>query len=238
MAEFAQRGIAAAGAMVQGFTPKCMIMVEPDGGNSMACEPLPYFPYNTLDAALASELPETAHTGIYIDGTRIVDAQPRLARAGELGIRRVVDLDDLPEELRTPQGLLPLLGAIDLVLLNRDLAAYLWGDGDRRAGLASLCAAGPSVAVLTLGPDGALVADRSGRIAAIAAMPVEPRDTTGAGDTFAAAFIVSWLSGQAPEDAARFAAVAAALSTQAEGARGLLPTTAEVLAALNGQQST
>jgi ribokinase len=53
-------------------------------------------------------------------------------------------------------------------------------------------------------------------------------DTTGAGDCFAAALSWALGMGQALGDAARFASRAAALSVTAPGARGGLPTHAEV----------
>jgi 2-dehydro-3-deoxygluconokinase len=90
---------------------------------------------------------------------------------------------------------------------------------------------GAKIVALTLGRDGALVATaaRSERIAAIA---VEAVDATGAGDMFDGAFLAEYLNGGDPFAAARFATVAAALSTLGYGAIAPMPRRAETLAAL------
>ena len=57
---------------------------------------------------------------------------------------------------------------------------------------------------------------------------VEPRDTVGAGDTFAGALAAELAAGRAWEPALRYANVAAALSTLALGAQAAMPTRAQV----------
>lgn len=86
---------------------------------------------------------------------------------------------------------------------------------------------------LKRGAEGCTVATREGRVR-IAPHPVRPVDATGAGDTFAGALLARLLAGDAPEDAARYANVAAALSTQGYGAVAPIPRAVEVLAALRG----
>jgi ribokinase len=61
---------------------------------------------------------------------------------------------------------------------------------------------------------------------------VEPRDTVGAGDTFAGTLAAELSAGRAWDAALRHANVAAALSTLAIGAQAAMPTRAEVEAAL------
>jgi 2-dehydro-3-deoxygluconokinase len=85
--------------------------------------------------------------------------------------------------------------------------------------------------LLKLGPDGVLVATREGR-RRIAGFPVEAVDATGAGDTFAGAFLARRLAGDEVEDAARYANAAAALSTLGYGAVAPIPREAEVRAFL------
>jgi sugar/nucleoside kinase (ribokinase family) len=60
------------------------------------------------------------------------------------------------------------------------------------------------------------------------ALPVEAVDTTGAGDCFHAALIAAKLDGADLPEALAFASAAAAIKVQHEGARGGLPTRAEV----------
>jgi ribokinase len=57
---------------------------------------------------------------------------------------------------------------------------------------------------------------------------VQAVDTTGAGDSFAAAFTFAMLKGQKPVAAATFANAAAALSTRGLGSRATIPTHDEV----------
>jgi fructoselysine 6-kinase len=77
-------------------------------------------------------------------------------------------------------------------------------------------ARGVAVAVVTRGPEGATVVTREG-VWHVPAEPVEPVDTTGAGDSFIAAFLLARLGGAAPEQAARAGVRAARLTCLHEG---------------------
>ena len=92
-------------------------------------------------------------------------------------------------------------------------------------------ALGPRVVALKLGERGALVADGDRRIQ-LPPHPCRPVDATGAGDTFAGALLARMVAGDALEDAARYASVAAALSTEGYGAVEPIPRAAQVRAAL------
>ena len=67
------------------------------------------------------------------------------------------------------------------------------------------------------------------RIAPFACKPV---DATGAGDTFGGAFVARLVAGDSLRDAGRYAAAAAALSTEGYGAVAPIPRAAAVRAAL------
>ena len=90
---------------------------------------------------------------------------------------------------------------------------------------------GAPVVVLKLGKAGALVATPKGR-ERIVARPVAAVDATGAGDCFDGAFLAEFVRAADPFAAARFANVAAALSTLGYGAVAPLPRRAEVEAAM------
>jgi 2-dehydro-3-deoxygluconokinase len=90
--------------------------------------------------------------------------------------------------------------------------------------------------LLKLGKDGVLVATREAR-RRIAGFPVQAVDATGAGDTFAGAFLARRLAGEEVEDAARYANAAAALSTLGYGAVAPIPREAEVRAFLAARGS-
>ncbi|MER5441426.1 sugar kinase [Streptomyces sp. NPDC002790] len=81
---------------------------------------------------------------------------------------------------------------------------------------------GPSVVVLKMGEQGALLA-HDGTVTRIPPHPVDPVDTTGAGDTFDGAFAARLLAGATATEAARYAAVAAALTTTGPGAVTPIP---------------
>jgi len=66
----------------------------------------------------------------------------------------------------------------------------------------------------------------------IAPHPCSPVDATGAGDTFGGAFVSRLIAGDSLRQAAHYAAVAAALSTEGYGAVEPIPHSDRVLAAL------
>lgn len=86
--------------------------------------------------------------------------------------------------------------------------------------------------VVTLGARGALVVPSSGEVAVVRPPAVSVVDTTGAGDCFCGALCVALARGESLVDATRYAVVAGALSTTGVGARGALPTDADIRAML------
>ena len=81
---------------------------------------------------------------------------------------------------------------------------------------------GAKTVALKLGAQGALLADGERRIR-LAPHACKPVDATGAGDTFGGAFLARWVAGDDLEQAGRYAAVAAALSTEGYGAVDPIP---------------
>lgn len=92
-------------------------------------------------------------------------------------------------------GLQPLLDRATLLFCGAGDAATVWGlDSDPRAvaeGLLEQSAA--ELVVLTLGADGAVTLDRTGRFTAQSSAAVEIVDPIGAGDALAAGFLHRWL---------------------------------------------
>ena len=96
---------------------------------------------------------------------------------------------------------------------------------------------GPIV-VVKRGAAGA-VAARSGEVPVrVEAMPANPADTTGAGDSFNAGFLRAWLDGGTLRDCLELGAVCGALSTRAVGGVDAQPTFAEATAALAAWRSS
>lgn len=90
---------------------------------------------------------------------------------------------------------------------------------------------GAGVVALKTGAAGAWIADAHRRVR-IAPHRCRPVDATGAGDVFGGAFVARLVAGDDLERAGRYAAVAAALSTEGFGAVAPIPRATQVLAAL------
>ncbi len=93
-----------------------------------------------------------------------------------------------------------------------------------------LLAKGVGGVIITLGTQGALLVEKAGEGILIPSQKVEAVDSTAAGDSFSGAFAFALASGYLPENAARFAGCAAALSVTKLGAQPSLPFYREVLA--------
>ncbi|MBT2212280.1 MULTISPECIES: sugar kinase [Actinomadura] len=121
----------------------------------------------------------------------------------------------------------------DIALPNLTEGRALTGADDPRDVLAAFVRRGPSIVVLKMGAEGALVA-HEGTVTRIDPHPVRQVDPTGAGDTFDGAFAARLLDGEPVPEAARYAAVAAALTTTGPGAVTPIPRRGTVDAALAG----
>lgn len=127
-----------------------------------------------------------------------------------------------------------LIRQADICLPSYEDVAAISGlqDPDR---LADFCLElGASVVALKLGADGALLVDGRQRIR-IPPFPCRPVDATGAGDTFGGALLARLAAGDSLEAAGRYAAVAAALSTEGYGAVAPIPLAGQVRAAMQRQ---
>ena len=119
----------------------------------------------------------------------------------------------------------------DVALPGLDDAAALTGLTDPVAIADFYLALGPQIVALKMGAAGTLLATPERRLR-IPPFPCTPIDATGAGDTFCGSFLARLLAGDAPENAARYAACAAALSTTGHGAVAPIPHAVTVMAAL------
>ena len=125
--------------------------------------------------------------------------------------------DPTPLALRLPPArLAPALARADWVSANASEARALTGFDPPRA--AEALAQGRLGATVRDGAAGSWLAVAGEAAAHVAGFPVEAVDATGAGDTHNGAFIAALLEGRGPEEAARFANAAAALSVLRLGA--------------------
>jgi sugar/nucleoside kinase (ribokinase family) len=122
----------------------------------------------------------------------------------------------------------------DVALMNGEEGTLLTNIADPESAARRLVDLGPSVAVITSGKDGAVVATSAG-VTSLPAIPVDVVFDIGAGDAFHAGFLAVWERGGDPVAAARFASHAAALKIGREPIPELLPTRDDVLAAMAGE---
>jgi ribokinase len=124
-----------------------------------------------------------------------------------------------------------LLPVVDVVLPNLPEAQRLTGHTQPEPCALALVEAGAEVVALKLGGDGCLIGDREG-FRHIPAFAVETRDTTGAGDTFAAGVIAGFLGGLDWCSAAVLGNAMGAMAATRVGAGTLIPWAQETLGML------
>ena len=129
-----------------------------------------------------------------------------------------------------------ILREADLFFPNEREAALMTGRTDPEEMLEALSAKGARNIGLKLGASGAMLS-WGGELIRCPPFPVEPIDTTGAGDCFDAGFIYAWLKGESPEECLRTAAICGALSTRALGGNVGFPLQEELEEALETVRS-
>lgn len=140
-----------------------------------------------------------------------------------------------PEEAK--KQILWGLSQADVVKISDEEVEFLWGITDTKEAADKLLKEyGVKLAMVTLGPKGAYIANGNGN-ATVTCPPVKPIDTTGAGDIFGGSAVSQLLrTGKAPEALEAeelaaivgFASTAASLSTQKTGGIPSIPSEEEV----------
>jgi sugar/nucleoside kinase (ribokinase family) len=125
-----------------------------------------------------------------------------------------------------------VLTQADILTPSEEEALLITGKTTVDEAAAALLALGPQVVAVTCGVQGAVVYSADEKVV-IPEYPVQPLDNVGAGDVFAAAFLVGLLEGMSLTAAGNFANTAAALKVKKQGGIGRgLPTRQEVEQAL------
>jgi 2-dehydro-3-deoxygluconokinase len=127
--------------------------------------------------------------------------------------------------------LLEALALADICLPSRDDVTAILDLQDRDAIVDRLLGLGAKIVALKLGAEGCYLAAGDALRALVPPHPVTPVDATGAGDCFGGAFVARLVAGETPLAAARYASVAAALSTQDYGAVASIPRREDVVRA-------
>lgn len=137
------------------------------------------------------------------------------------GLPLFMDVETGHFDALADEAVVAILGRATVVYAN---AGNAQGLADRLAGgsVAALAGLVGDALVMTRGAAGCRV-HRAGQAWDVPGIAVDAVDTTGAGDSFAAAFTVAWLRGVESDAAGRFASIVAGLSTRALGSRAGVP---------------
>ena len=219
-----------------------LIVVASNGGeNSIVVVPganAKLRPVHVDDAAASGAFRTDGGTGVLLIQLEI--PLDTVARALELA--RSEGLTTILNAAPATAAVRPLLAMVDVLVVNELELAPAAGnsdgnsddtdavDGTIDAGVTAILAIVPAV-IVTLGSQGALVADRHG-VEHIAAHQVEVVDTTGAGDAFCGVLAAALAAGLDLRHAAIRANAAGALATTKAGAQPSAPTAAAVDALL------
>jgi ribokinase len=217
-------GVDTVGVLVGGApTGVALITVDPSGDNSIVVSP----------GANGRLVPQDVRAaGSLLEASRVVSAQL------EIPLETVVEVvRTLPSGTRfvlnpSPPRPLPadVLAACDPLIVNEHEARVIAGGdlgGTPEDWAASLLALGPRSVVVTLGAEGALVADGAA-MTRVPSVKVEAVDTTGAGDAFTAALAWRLGTGETLPEAAAYAARVGAAAVTRPGAQESFPTSEEV----------
>ena len=123
------------------------------------------------------------------------------------------------------------IGMADIAFPGLEDALALTGLSDPDAIADFYLRMGPRLVVVKMGDQGALLATPATRLR-IPAFACTPVDATGAGDAFCGSFLARTVAGDTAEQAAAYAAAAAALKCEGYGAVAPIPTAAQVRTAM------
>ena len=218
-------------AEVEGPTGLAIVTVAEDGENSIVV-------IAGANAAMDAERVRTA--GYVISAASIVVCQGEIPRSGVEALPALVT----GRFLHNPAPVMELdpavLRASDPLVVNQHEAALVLDQltpgaeppSDPDAMVRSLQEQGIASVVLTVGADGARVADDGG-IHRIPAAPVDAVDTTGAGDAFIGALALGLARGDDLATAARLASRVGAFAATGEGAQPSYPDASSSLPELS-----
>ncbi|MEU6327007.1 ribokinase [Streptomyces sp. NPDC047049] len=207
-------------------TGTAMILVDPDGDNSIVVSPGANAALTPQDVAAAKDTIAAASVVSLQLEIPMESVRAAAAAAEQAGTRVVLNPSPAPEAA----ALAPeLLAAADPLVVNEHEARQLSGlaDGTPAAWARALRERGARSVVVTLGGDGALVLDASGTTG-VPGVRVKAVDTTGAGDAFTGALATRLARGDSLPEAARFAVRVGAAAVTKPGAQPSYPTPAEL----------
>ncbi|MFI6767957.1 ribokinase [Streptomyces sp. NPDC050355] len=206
-------------------TGTAMIVVDPDGDNSIVVSPGANAALTPQDVAAAKEVIAASSVVSLQLEIPMESVRAAAAAAAQAGTRVVLNPSPAPEAALATE----LLAVADPLVVNEHEARRLSGraDGTPAEWAQALLDQGARSVVITLGGDGALVLDAAG-IGEVAGVRVKAVDTTGAGDAFTGALATRLARGASLQEAARFAVRVGAAAVTKPGAQPSYPTRAEL----------
>ncbi|MFD5397933.1 ribokinase [Streptomyces sp. NPDC127097] len=206
-------------------TGTAMIIVDPDGDNSIVVSPGANAALSPQDVAAAKDtIAASAVVSLQLE-IPMESVRAAAAAAEQAGARVVLNPSPAPAAAPAPE----LLSVADPLVVNEHEARQLSGlaDGTPAQWAQALRDLGARSVVVTLGGEGALVLDASGA-ETVPGVRVKAVDTTGAGDAFTGALATRLARGDTLPGAARFAVRVGAAAVTKPGAQPSYPTRAEL----------
>lgn len=196
-------------------------MIPPSGERAIVYMPMAPCELNSLDLAAALRQSRVLYAMPYALDEFIIASSV----ARDSGALVAIDLEAAvaPDH----EAMLQRIVHADVAFFNESGFMAGMGETPTPAALAALLDRGLQAVVVTQGAAGALAATRNA-FAQHPAFAQEVADTTGAGDTFNAAFLIAMLEGQSLPAGLRFACAAASQAVTAVGARSGMPDRATV----------
>ncbi len=225
VADFEEYGVATDFVLVREGqeTHFTVILIEPSGERSIVVVPMFRETYD--DDTLNDVIPQARAFYTMPNDAELFLRMAKVARAND-----VLVMIDVEATVGLDRGVLEaLLPWVHIASFNEAGLAAIAGEQPTVEGARRLLNYGVETVVVTLGRHGAL-AVTAGEAAEAPGWQVAARDTTGAGDTFNAAFLTTTLRNDPLKERLAFSNAAAALAVTGLGPRGRLPADAEVKA--------
>jgi ribokinase len=159
-------------------------------------------------------------------------AHQAVEMAHQAGVPISLDMG-LEAAARAAEEVKALLPLVNLIFPNQAEAEHLTGSSKVREAVRALLGYGIETVALKLGKQGCTVGSEGG-IFSVPTFAVQVQDTTGAGDSFDAGFILGRLWGLGPRESAILANALGALAASAVGAGDALPGPGKARALLQG----
>jgi ribokinase len=168
---------------------------------------------------------------LHVDGLMIEASIEAARQARKMGWAVVMDGGTLRE------GTSELVSLVDILIASEGFAGQLAGkNAPPEEALEAMLGMGPGTAVITMGAEGSIGAER-GRVHFQNPFSVESVDTTGAGDVYHGGYIYGLLQGWDMTESMRFASAVAAMKCRHIGARKGIPRLDEVMRFMQDQGS-